>query len=178
MTRKITSLEADFERPLQLLEACHGRIEMQCETLRKLAEHLPVYGCDAQAQQAASNILRYFDSAGRHHHEDEEQDLFPRLAASAKGVDAERVAILVGRLTREHRELENAWTNLRETLETVAHGDCSPLDEREVDRFCGLYRTHIEMERDSLIPLATRLVSTEELAHIGRAMAARRGVIP
>lgn len=178
MTRKITSLDADFEHPLQMLEACHGRIEMQCKTLRKLAEHLPVHGCDAQAQQAASNIMRYFDSAGRHHHEDEEQDFFPRLARSARGLDAERVAFLVGRLTREHRELEQAWVKLREALETVAHGDNAPLDENEVDRFCRLYNSHIVMERDTLIPLATRLVSDEDMTVIGRAMAARRGVVP
>jgi len=177
MTRKITSLEADFAHPLQMLEACHNRIEMQCETLRNLAEHLPAHGCDAQAQQAASNVMRYFDSAGRHHHEDEEQDLFPRLAASAKGLEAERVAFLVGRLTREHRELEKAWTSLRDTLETVAYGDNAPLDKNEVDRFCRLYSVHIGIERDTLIPLAMRLVSAEDMTRIGRAMAARRGVI-
>lgn len=177
MTRKITSLEADFEHPLQMLEACHNRIEMQCETLRRLAEHLPVHGCDAQAQQAASNIMRYFDSAGRHHHEDEEQDFFPRLAASAKGVEAERVAFLVGRLTREHRELETTWLKLREALETIAYGDIAPLDEKEVDRFCRLYNVHIGLERDTLIPLAMQLVSVDDMAAIGRAMAARRGVI-
>lgn len=169
---------ADFGHPLQMLEACHDRIEMQCETLRNLAAHLPVHGCDAQAQQAASNVMRYFDSAGRHHHEDEEQDLFPRMIASASGVNAERVAVLVGQLKREHRNMEQAWLRLREALETLAHGGDAPLAEPDVTHFCDMYSNHIASEEKDLIPLASLLLDSDEQAALGRAMAARRGLKP
>jgi hemerythrin-like domain-containing protein len=175
---RIRQETADFGHPLQMLEACHDRIEMQCETLRNLAAHLPAHGCDAQAQQAASNVMRYFDSAGRHHHEDEEQDLFPRMIASASGENAERVAVLVGQLKREHRNMEQAWLRLRETLETLAHGGDAPLDEPDVKHFCDMYTNHIASEEQDLIPLASLLLDSDEQAALGRAMAARRGLRP
>ncbi|HEY0663063.1 MAG TPA: hemerythrin domain-containing protein, partial [Thiobacillaceae bacterium] len=71
-----------FERPLELLEACHGRIARQCDTLEKLLAHLPSVGADAQAQQAARAILGYFDTAAVHHHDDEERTLFPLLESA------------------------------------------------------------------------------------------------
>lgn len=167
---------ADFEKPLEMLRACHDRIAMQCETLRKLVAHLPEHGCDAQAQQAASNVMRYFDGAGRHHREDEEQELFPRLIASAKGQNTERVALLIDQLKREHEAIEQTWVGLRDALEELAHGENAPLDEKEVGRFCGAYRAHIAVEEANLFPLAGMLLQTDDIAAIGRTMAARRGI--
>ncbi len=47
-----------FDRPLEVLEACHGRIARQCDTLEKLLAHLPAHGAAAQAQQAARRALQ------------------------------------------------------------------------------------------------------------------------
>lgn len=167
---------ADFEHPLELLKACHARIEMQCATLDRLAAHLPVHGCDAQAQQAASNVMRYFDSAGRHHHEDEEQSLFPRLIAAAGGHNAERIAPLVEQLKREHQDMEVVWLDLRVILEKIAHGGNAALNEQIVNRFRSMHHGHIALEEANLIPLATILLLAEELTALGQEMAARRGV--
>ena len=172
----IGSSPADFEHPLEMLRACHDRIEAQCETLRQLAAHLPTHGSDAQAQQAASNVMRYFDGAGRHHHEDEEEDLFPRMIAAAHGQNVERVALLVSGLQSEHRDMEQMWDGMRDTLEKLAHGESTPLAEIEVNRFCTLYHTHIAMEEANMIPLAAMLLGADDLSQVGRAMAARRGV--
>ena len=174
----IGSSPADFEHPLEMLHACHDRIAAQCETLRRLAAHLPTHGSDAQAQQAASNVMRYFDGAGRHHHEDEEQDLFPRMIAAAHGQNVERVALLVSELQREHRDMEQMWDGIRDTLEKIAHGESTPLAEIEVNRFCTLYHTHIAIEKANMIPLAAMLLGEDDLSQVGRAMAARRGVRP
>ena len=170
------SSPADFEHPLEMLAACHERIEAQCETLRRLAAHLPAHGSDAQAQQAASNVMRYFDGAGRHHHEDEEEDLFPRMIAAARGQNVERVALLVSELQREHHDMEQMWIGIRDTLEKIAHGENAPFAEIEVNRFCTLYHTHIAIEEANMIPLAAMLLGEDDLAQVGRAMAARRGV--
>ena len=167
---------ADFEKPLELLAACHDRIEMQCEALRNLVGHLPVYGCDAQAQQAASNVMRYFDGAGRHHREDEELDLFPLLAAAAKGQNAERIALLVDQIRREYKGIEQTWLDLRDALESIAHGENAPLDGEKARRFCGTYRAHIAMEEAELFPLAEMLLKAGDLAALGKSMAARRGI--
>jgi len=78
---------AGFEVPLEMLSACHGRIEQQCSTLRRLQSHLLAHGADDQARVAAAAVMRYFDLAARQHHEDEERDLFPALLESmAAGV--------------------------------------------------------------------------------------------
>lgn len=166
----------DFDHPLEMLVACHERIKAQCNTLERLAGHMKLNGCDAQAQQAASNVLRYFDSAGRHHHEDEEEDLFPRMIAAAHGQNAERVVLLIEQLKREHRDMDAVWSRLRETLECIAHGEHAPLDALEVSRFRGTYQAHIAVEEANLIPLATLLLDADALADIGKAMARRRGV--
>jgi hemerythrin-like domain-containing protein len=76
----------------------------------------------------------------------------------------------------EHREMEQAWDGFRDSLELIAHGERVLLRELEVDRFCKLYRTHIALEEANLIPLAGKILGKEDLAAIGKAMAARRGV--
>lgn len=167
---------ADFDHPLEMLAACHDRIKAQCDTLQRLAVHLPAHGADAQAQQAASNILRYFDSAGRHHREDEEHDLFPRVIAAANDQGAERVALLVAQLNREHEEIERLWLELRDAVELIAHGENVVLDPLKVNQFCGAYRAHMAVEDANMIPLAHRLLTAESAAALGAAMARRRGL--
>jgi len=167
---------ADFDHPMEMLAACHDRIEAQCATLWRLADYLPAHGADAKAQQAASNVMRYFESAGRHHREDEEQDLFPAMLRAAKGEAAERVALLVAQASHEHAEIEQAWNALRDVLERIAHGGDTPLDIGEVHRFCMLYRSHTAMEEGHLFPLAAKLLDTAALSALGKAMAQRRGV--
>lgn len=169
---------ADFDHPLDMLTACHERIAAQCATLQRLAGHLPHHGSDAQAQQAASNVMRYFDSAGRHHREDEETDLFPSLMAAAKGEQAARVALLVEQLTREHADIERCWLALRDALETVAHGEDALLDAMQVDRFCAMYRDHMAAEEAHVIPLAASVLGAGTLRSLGGAMARRRCVKP
>ncbi|HEX5338277.1 MAG TPA: hemerythrin domain-containing protein, partial [Gallionella sp.] len=68
-----TPAAPSFDHPLGMLHACHGKILRQCDTLTKLAAHLSRNGCDEQARQAAQGILRYFDTAGQFHHQDEEE---------------------------------------------------------------------------------------------------------
>lgn len=170
------STMADFEHPFEMLRACHERIGSQLDTLAQLVDHVSVHGCDDAAQQAAENILRYFRTAGRHHHEDEENDLFPSLIAAAKGPDAERAASLVAELTAGHRELERLWEKPREALERLARSKMAVPDPAAVERLIAAYRSHIELEETNLLPLAGKLLQENAIAGLGRAMARRRGV--
>lgn len=70
---------ASFEVPLEMLTACHHRIESQCTTLQRLVAHLATHDVDMDASIAAAAVLRYFDTSARDHHADEEADLFPAL---------------------------------------------------------------------------------------------------
>ncbi|GAB4126579.1 MAG: hemerythrin domain-containing protein [Sideroxydans sp.] len=161
-----------FDDPLEMLRACHGRITAQCTTLRKLQAHLTTHGHDSQAMQAAQAVLRYFDSAGQHHHQDEEQDLFPALRGSGNPLAAAHIERLLG----EHAELENAWRALRPLLCAIADAHVDKLDDHLVTPFIHGYARHIEFENTQLLPLARTLLDAAELQRIGRNMAARRGL--
>lgn len=168
--------EASTEVPLEMLAACHGRMQHQCETLQRLAHHIATHGCDEQARSAAQAVMRYFDSAARHHHDDEEVDLFPALLESMAGSDAVCLRELTEALARDHRELERRWRALRAVLERVAAGAPVQLAGADVDAFVSGYAMHIEREERELLPMAERLLDDDALARIGQAMRLRRGI--
>ncbi|MFO1191413.1 MAG: hemerythrin domain-containing protein [Rhodoferax sp.] len=165
-----------FEVPLEMLAACHLRVQSQCDTLQRLVPHLRAHGSDRAAQEAAQAVMRYFDTAGRHHHEDEEQDLFPALRAAGTGADAGQVADLTASLCADHRALEAAWQALRAALEPIRQGAPGTLEAGSVDAFAQRYAQHIAREDTELLPLAGRLLDAATLDRVGRAMRARRGV--
>lgn len=166
-----------FEVPLEMLAACHGRVQQQCETLLRLQNHLGKKGPDRAAQDAAAAVMRYFDSAARHHHEDEEVDLFPALLDAMAGSDAVCIRDLTDALRAEHRLLEARWQDLRRSLNRVTHGEPATLDAAMLSGFVELYDRHIQREEAELLPMAARLLSDAELDRIGRAMRARRGLV-
>lgn len=165
-----------FEVPLEMLAACHGRVQHQCQTLLRLLTHLHSHGADRPAQEAARAVLRYFDTAARHHHEDEERDLFPALLESMAGSDAVCLRELTAALCSDHRLLEQRWATLRQRLLQVAEGAASTLEDVNVPGFVQLYEQHIAREEAELLPMAARLLGDAELDHIGLAMRTRRGL--
>ena len=168
--------DASFEVPLEMLAACHGRIEKQCRTLERLAGHLPRHGADAAAQEAAAAVLRYFDTAAPDHHADEEADLFPALIESMAGSDARCIRDLTNALTRDHRAIDAAWRPLHAALQSVAAGDPEPLTAAQVDPFIALQERHLALEERELLPMAQRLLGDDALQQIGQAMRQRRGI--
>ena len=161
-----------FDQPLEVLLACHGRFEKQCATLEKLLTHLPQHGSDAEAQQAARNILNYFDTAAVHHHHDEERNLFPLLERAGRNEWCDVVELL----TSEHDDLAQLWRALRPPLQAIAQGEAVALNASHAERFIALNRSHIAFENERVLPLARQILSAADLQSLGRAMAARRGV--
>lgn len=164
----------DFEAPLEMLSACHRRIERQCATLRRLVRHLAAHGADEAARTAAAGVMRYFDTSARQHHEDEEHDLFPALIESMAGSDAVCLRELTDGLKADHRALQACWQRVRVVLERVVAAESAPLAPDDVEALAGLYERHIAREEDELLPMAARLLGGNELARIGRAMRERR----
>lgn len=167
---------AGFEVPLEMLAACHGRVRQQCDLLQRLQAHLGTHGADAQARDAAQRVMRYFDTAARDHHADEEQDLFPALLEAMAGSDAVCIRDMITRLGGEHRLLERRWARLREALEAIEKGEHAELDEAEVSGFVEAYTAHIDYEEAELLPMAGRLLGDDQIEAIGRAMRVRRGI--
>lgn len=170
------SAAATTEVPLEMLSACHGRVQTQCETLQRLCEHLPRHGADSAAVQAAEAVLRYFRQAAPHHHADEEADLFPALLDAARGTDHADVRRLTRSLIEDHRALEGLWQRLEGELERLRAGDAAALARETVSAFVAAYTQHIEREESELLPLAARLLDAAALTRVGSAMRERRGI--
>lgn len=161
----------DFNDPLGLLRACHDRILSHCCTLVRLAEHIHRNGVDEQARTAMAGILRYFSTAGGHHHADEEEDLFPMLRGKDEGLDA-----LMDDLLAQHRSMDRLWEELAPLLEEPDKVEDAGDFERRVDAFVKAYRQHVVTENTRLLPAAESLLGPSECRNLGRNMAARRGV--
>lgn len=178
MSNPLPTPAPDFNQPLDLLSACHRRIDGFTAMLLKLPAHLARHGADAEARQAAQRALKYFDTAGRHHHDDEEADLFPMLhAAAARDGDAEILGLLDA-LRAQHTEMEQAWQALRPSLLALAAGTRVERAALPVEQFAALYRHHIPLEERFILPYAERTLTPAQLQALGLAMARRRGVMP
>ncbi|WP_153111184.1 hemerythrin domain-containing protein [Propionivibrio limicola] len=163
-----------LDEPLEMLEACHDRIEAQLATLERLLAHLPDHGADEQARQAAQAILRYFGSAGPNHHEDEERNLFPTIIARARADDAEAVRSLVRDLLADHGRMASALDAVQRQLVPIAEGRSAALDTESVRQLTSLYRQHIEKENRELLAVSRRLLRADDIEALSHAMTARR----
>lgn len=169
------SVAPSFEVPLEMLAACHGRVQAQCDVLRRLGPHVDAHGVDAQAREAARSVMRYFDQAAPQHHADEERDLFPALLESMAGSDPVCLRELTAALSAEHRALEALWRALRDALQRMLDASQAP-DAALVEDFVARYLAHLQREDDELLPMAARLLDDDALARVGRAMRLRRGI--
>lgn len=167
---------AGFDEPLELLGACHERIHDRLRTLERLTPHLASHGCDQAARDAAANVLRYFNTAAIHHHEDEERDLFPALLTAAPDDQRAELETAIMRLLEEHQAMFAAWAALRPRLEAIAAGESAALDADRLAAFCSLYREHIRFEEAHAFAPADVLLDETSRSTLGKSMAARRGV--
>jgi hemerythrin-like domain-containing protein len=166
------SAAPDFSDPLGLLRACHGRIVAHCQTLERLVRHLSAHGADAEARTAMTRVHRYFSTAAQHHHADEEQDLFPRLATAAPDLGP-----LMQELANEHEGLAGHWRALAPLLSAPERAVADPdAFARVVAGFVAAYQAHAAKENERLFPRAAEALSAGELHELGTRMAARRGV--
>jgi len=165
-----------FDEPMEMLAACHERIEAQLCTLEKLVEHLPAKGADAVAREAAVAVMRYFDTAGVDHHRDEDEDIFPLLRHLAAERRRPEVSAVINGLEEDHATMDAQWARVRQRLEAIAAGRDARLDAEDVGRFVWLYRRHIEKEAALVLPFAREAVSETERAALGSRMAARRRI--
>lgn len=163
---------AGFDEPFEMLLACHQRVERMLALLERLAQHLLQRGADADAQQAATDLMRYFDLAGPAHHEDEERHLFPALQASG---DATLQGLVLG-LQSDHQAMTARWQAVRNDLLTVQAGALPhALAASRWAAFADLYRRHVALEESLAYPAAQPMLDELQRRDMGREMALRRG---
>ncbi len=159
-----------FEEPLALLTACHDKVRHFAALTLRLDSHLAEKGNDKAAQEAARNIMRYFDLAAPLHHADEEEDLFPALHS----LGDQKLKCSLDELEAEHAELAVLWQSVRQWLEAVTR-NCLLVRPTELDEFASRYPAHADREEAEVYG-AAGLLSATELSKIGKRMCQRRGL--
>lgn len=157
-----------IDDPIELLQACHDKVRRFAGLTLRLRAHLAERGPDAQAQEAARSILRYFDMAAPLHHDDEDLDLFPALRA----MEQPELTRCIGELEAQHESLGHLWQALRPWLSATAEGQACP-PPAEVDAFAAAYPAHAAREEAEIYPAAAQL-SPAQLRQISDAMVRRR----
>jgi hemerythrin-like domain-containing protein len=174
--------KADFDDPIGLLLKCHERIELQLVVLERATTVLRS-GSDDDVRLAFAPVdaaVGHFAVTGARHTEDEEESLFPRLRSRGGALPpalAEALDVLEG----EHDRAEA----LHEELTRVVAGmrrDGARIDA-QVEQFCDcvsalldVYRPHMRLENEVVIPAAGSILTSDELAAVGAEMRARREV--
>ena len=167
---------ADFDHPIEILDQCHQRIRRTCDLLVRIAAHIRARGCDEDARDAALLVVRFFDTAGAHHHRDEEDDLFPALIHYAPSDELNAVRCLVFKLRAQHAELDTMWAGLRPQVLSIAARDETELTVEIAQSFAAATEKHIATEEAELLPLARRVLGEGLLVRLGTSMARRRGL--
>ena len=174
MADSLIPVSPGMETPLEMLEACHERLQAQLETLARLAAWLPEHGSDRNAQQAAANVMRYFDLAAVNHHLDEEQDLLPVLRERVGPEQRDALSALIDWILADHQTMFAAWAAMRRRLEPISLGAPGQLPAEDVADFAAHYRRHIAREEQELLPYARALLDDRDIAAMSATMTARR----
>lgn len=164
-----------FDQPLEMLHACHDRVKRSLDLLVRLCERVQAGRIDAAVHEAAADVVRYFDRAAPHHHEDEEQHIFPRVLTLAQDA-AVRAAVL--RLQGDHQAMERHWARLRTPLAALARGHADAFGPEQLESarlFTSLYASHMQLEDNVVFPAVVGLLDDDALRAMGAEMASRRG---
>ncbi len=160
----------DYSDPLGILNAYHDEILRQVGLLEECARWID-NGHDAtEVRHRADTLRRFFSVADRIHHQDEEQDLFPRLKRVSQ-----TMADLLQQLRTEHQQIEALWARLDPLLANPAELAQSDAFREMVLEFSRMQHQHVSVEQGELLETARQFISQKEQLEIGRAFARRRG---
>jgi hemerythrin-like domain-containing protein len=167
-----TMMSSSLEEPFEMLAACHQRVLEMLDLLERLGAHLEQIGADGPARQAAKDLMRFFDLAAAHHHDDEELHLVPRL----RRLDNDALA---QRLLEEHRALVRQWSQIRVGLGRLSlHDDelSEGLTVRRAawKRFADDYRAHIALEEREAFPAVRPSIDASAMTTMGDEISGRR----
>lgn len=145
------------DAPITNFSNCHVGILSHLSALGDLPALLAPA---ARARKIAEESLGFFSDAVYEHHAEEERELFPAvLASAAPGDELARVQAMVERLTREHRQVEAAWTRLAPHLKQIAKGQPAELDTAALEALVRDYSAHAAIEEAEFLPLCHTILS-------------------
>jgi hemerythrin-like domain-containing protein len=155
------------------LDRTHRRIEEWLHALEQAAADIANPERRFDALNDLLDAVRFLGRGAQRHHDDEEETLFPRLAAIAE------LAPLLAQLRAEHDQHDAAYADLRRLVDTwdVDEGP-SAADEALLpalaQRLADIYRAHIAREEHELFPAARAALPPGAAEEMGREMIARR----
>jgi hemerythrin-like domain-containing protein len=161
----------DPDSPLDFIRDDHARQLRMCNLLDAFTEKLEL----EPVMPLASALLEYLTGDLPLHTEDEERDLRPALERRCEPED--NLDEVLKQLTREHELNRDLVSFMIEDLEALADGRALSNPVRlmmNVKEFSETQRQHVTWEERVLLPLARQRLTAEDLANIGRNMAARR----
>lgn len=162
-----------FDDPVEFIHREHDRQIVVLGAIERLAS-----APDADdAHETAAYALEYLERELPLHVEDEERDLFPRLAQRAVADDG--FDDILAALQAEHAADDAYCRALMGDLRRLAGG--GPLADplaftHQARAFAGFQRRHLAWENSVLLPMARRRLEAGDTAELRCAMAARRGV--
>jgi hemerythrin-like domain-containing protein len=187
MVYSIARLQANSEGrgpindPLQHLVDCHDRIEERLQTLERVVPHLR---SDSElkrreARESLDKALDFLEKMGALHTQDEEISVFPRLLANA-GKQDPTLAELTAMLEAQHREKEAVFRKLLDHVAAFPPVPGAPSEQQArgfeglVAQIADLYRPHIMVENQRLIPISADYLTEADLERIREEMRERR----
>lgn len=164
------------DAPVQEFSNCHVGIVAELEKLALL----PVLAEAAyQARQIAAGLRSFLRDVVLVHHAEEEQELFAAVLASAQpGAEREEVQAMIGRLAREHRDIEARFSALDDALHDVARGRDATVDAKAVAALVAQYRSHAAFEESHFLPRARDILGRNDnhMAALGLSLHARHAM--
>lgn len=157
--------EATLDQPIEHLRACHRRIEERLAALERAVASLASH--PEEARGVITRSLRFLETNGVWHTEDEERSIFPRLVPKlGEGADREFLA----ELEIQHAHVEPLVTKLREM------SPADPAFAELATQVAQAYRDHIRFEEARLVDLAAGSLTSAEIEAIASEMKSRRGL--
>lgn len=171
-----TNPPSDDKTAFDPLDLCHRHTVLALGRLAALITQLLRGDPERQAPELARSILDHFNVEMREHHRNEEQHVFPALAAGGDAAMSDALA----RLRQDHCWIEQDWVELAAPLDAIANGqswyDLDILREGAAV-FAALCHAHVALEESLIYPQARAALSVEQLQSM-RAALTRRGRTP
>ena len=170
-----------LDDPLQHLVACHDRIEERLQILERVIPHLRSDSAPKrqEAREALDNALQFLEAMGQLHTQDEEESVFPRVLANSRNEDPTLME-LMAMLEGQHRDKEGVLANLVAQVKGFPPAPAPPAAEQAsrveglIEQLTSLYRPHIMIENQRLIPLSADYLKPSDLEQIRQEMRSRR----
>ena len=161
---------ATWNKPIEMLYACHSKVKRFCRQLSILPDYLEKHGYTQAVLIDVEQILTYFNRAAPLHHEDEELDFFPQLVKVAPQAQS-----TIDELEQQHKNLHKNWNALSAQLEELISEQRQNIDEHLIERFIQGYERHITLE-EPLFEMGREFLADDVLSEMGKNMSIRRQV--